>query len=481
MQYPAWVYRHRQKGTHVVRKGDNYYLYKVRSVWSREKGRAQLKTEKYLGKITPEGIVGPKHERVLERMKHVTIKEYGASAFIESLCNGDVIPLLKERFIDRWREIFVFAVMRLLYNSPIKNLEFHHATSYLSELIPDAHVSDRSVGEMLREIGMDRAGIDGFMKNFVSGTEYAIVDITHIFSLSEGIISSMMGHNSKEDFSPQINTIYLFSLDRKMPAYFRILVGSINSVSSLNLTIRESGASNVVLIGDKGFYSNGNVVALEKEGLHYVLPLKRDSSLIDYGRVRKGDKRALRYFVFEGRPIWYHRYPLEEEEGGGRSIFLFLDERLKTEEEKDFLARTERGDRERMKLFYRMQYRIGTIAVMTDIDERDGQKVYELLKCRIDIEQLFDTLKNTLHSDRTYMRDDYQLEGWMFVNFVALIIYYKIYNALVGASLLKSYSPKDVLLHLSRMHKLKIGEEWVPSEVPKKTREIIEELDLHIV
>ena len=43
----------------------------MRSVWNSEKGRAQLKTEKYLGKITPDGIVKPKYERAMERMKHV--------------------------------------------------------------------------------------------------------------------------------------------------------------------------------------------------------------------------------------------------------------------------------------------------------------------------------------------------------------------------------------------------------------------------
>ena len=40
----------------------------------------------------------------------------------------------------------------------------------------------------------------------------------------------------------------------------------------------------------------------------------------------------------------------------------------------------------------------------------------------------FDTFKNTLNADRSYMRDDYQLEGWMVVNFVALMFYYSVYT-----------------------------------------------------
>jgi len=29
------------------------------------------------------------------------------------------------------------------------------------------------------------------------------------------------------------------------------------------------------------------------------------------------------------------------------------------------------------------------------------------------------------------MRDDYQLQGWMFVNFMALILHYRIYSMLI--------------------------------------------------
>ncbi len=37
-----------------------------------------------------------------------------------------------------------------------------------------------------------------------------------------------------------------------------MLAGSVGSVSSLELAVRESGACGVVLVGDKGFYSRNN-------------------------------------------------------------------------------------------------------------------------------------------------------------------------------------------------------------------------------
>jgi hypothetical protein len=83
-------------------------------------------------------------------------------------------------------------------------------------------------------------------------------------------------------------------------------------------------------------------------------------------------------------------------------------------------------------------------------------------------------------SDRTYMRDDYQMEGWMFINFIALVFYYRLYRLLADNSLLKRYTPNDALIHLSRIYKLKIHDEWITSEIPKKTRDILEKLNIPI-
>ncbi|MDG7038659.1 MAG: hypothetical protein JRN37_05835, partial [Nitrososphaerota archaeon] len=96
------------------------------------------------------------------------------------------------------------------------------------------------------------------------------------------------------------------------------------------------------------------------------------------------------------------------------------------------------------------------------------------------VEQAFDVFKNTLSADRTYMRDDYSLEGWFLINFVALLFYYEIYNLLRDKGLLSKYSPADVLVHLSRIHKLRVKNRWVTSEIPKKSGLMAEKLGLHI-
>ncbi len=83
-----------------------------------------------------------------------------------------------------------------------------------------------------------------------------------------------------------------------------------------------------------------------------------------------------------------------------------------------------------------------------------------------------------LNADRSYMRDDSAMEGWMFVNFISLLLYYKVYGLLVSKDALSKCSPKDVILHLSRVFNVKIGDNWVVSEVPKKTRLLIDKLGI---
>ena len=468
-----WVRKYRKKGTQVVRIGKNYYLYKVRSVWNPEKKRAQKITEKYLGRITPDGLIKPKHERVLEGLKSITVKEYGASAVTLSLC-ADIVELLKAHFPQEWKEVVVFALARLFHSSPLKNVHSYYVSSEVSDAIAGASVSPRSMSRVLYSLGQRRGKLVEFLKNFVRGSDFAIIDLTHIFSFSEGVISATLGYNSKRQYVPQLNLVLIYSLTERSPSFYRLVAGSIRDISTLPLTVKEAGLEKAVLIGDKGFYSRRNVRYLEKEGLDYIVPLRRNSTLIDY-RPLQGSKKGLGgYFLFNRGVIWYYEKETEE----GRRVLVFLDERLRAEEEKDFIRHVEEG-RLRLDEYHRKEYTLGTIGVLTRTSF-SAQKVYELLKSRVEIELLFDTFKNILHADRTYLRDDVQIEGWMFVNFISLVMYYRFYERLIQKGLLKKFSVKDVIMHLSRVYKIRVGDKWILAELPKHSRTLIEKLDLHL-
>jgi hypothetical protein len=473
MVYPEWVLKHKVKGTELRQIGKNYYLYKISHKWDKEKKQSKKITGEYLGRITEEGIFKQSNEQ-LTNIENITIKEFGASKFISTRAQ-DILQNLKDVFPGNWKEIFAFAAFRFFYASPLKNVSDHYCNSHLSDLFPDAKVSPKTLSKLLNSIGKQRNLVKEFFTRYITEGEMLAVDITHIFSRSEDVISSTLGRNSEHHFIPQINLLLLFSLDKMKPIYYRILAGSIRDVSSLVLSMAESGVKNIVLVSDKGFYSLDNINEIYDDGkINYILPLKRNSQFIDYSQLKYAGKSGFDgYFLFEKRVIWFYEHIIDE-----KRVVTFLDESLKVEEEKDLLIRVEEKKHELVE-FYDNQFKFGTISIITKT-EFPPQKIFEFLKSRVNIEVVFDTFKNVLNADRSYMRGDSALEGWEFINFIALLLYYEVYMLLISKDLLSKYSPKDVILHLARVQKLRIGTNWRLAEIPKKSRVLIEKLGINM-
>lgn len=471
-RYPDWVLRYKRKGTAIHKIGENFYLYEVTSKWDKKLKRARKITKGYLGKITSMGLKKPGYKI----NRPTTCKECGASLFLMEQ-NKEIMERLKEYFPELWKEIFILSVFRLMYQSPLKHMELHYQDSWLSEELLGSHLSKNILHQILEALGQDRRAIVEFLRSFICGNENLLIDLTPIFSLSENMVLAEKGYNSQWDFTPQVNMLFIFSFDQKLPLFYRILPGNVRDVSSLKATILESGIKQIIIIGDKGFYSTDNIRLLEKEGLEYILPLKRNSHLIDYGILKRGTKKSFEgYFRFKKRFIWYYRC------GKDLPVWVFVDDALKAEEEHDYLGRIETHPElgYRIENFHEKAHTFGTIALITNIEGLPASKVFEYFKSRVEIEQMIDTFKNTLKADKTYMRSDYSMEGWMFINYLSIVYYYKIYQRLIEKDLLSRYSPLDVLLYLSKYRRVKVSTHWVDLEVPKQTRKMIEILGLHI-
>lgn len=94
-------------------------------------------------------------------------------------------------------------------------------------MIPDAHVPPEYLGNMLRSIGIDKSSQVKFMNAFMNSDRYLAIDITNVLSMIDNI-EATLGHNSKDEYLPQVHIPFLFTLTQDRPAYFRILPRSIN-------------------------------------------------------------------------------------------------------------------------------------------------------------------------------------------------------------------------------------------------------------
>ena len=485
-ELPDWVFKFKVKGTQINKINNKFYLYKIKSVWDKEKKRAVKKNEKYLGRITEEGLISSKVQQLEERYKNISVKEIGATYLLHEY-SKDIIVNLKEIFPLQWKEIFISALFRLTENTHLKNLSFYYNNSYSSELIKEAKLSQKSLGNFFRELGMQRRLIVNYTNKFTTNVESIAIDMTNIFSNSRNITSAMLGHNKDSIYVPQINLILLYSLDKNQPIHFRMVPGSIRDVSILIKTINETTIKNVIFIGDKGLNSEANVQALKDEELKYVLGVRRDSSLIDYNKIRKIEKKE-KAFAFDKRIIWHHSEQYKDEK-----IITYLDSQLKASEDSDLILRIkgleeistksklseeQKTDLKNYKQrLFEDNIKSGTFTIRTNLSESE-ERIYQIMKSRIDIEQSFDTLKNCVEVERSFMRDDKQIEGWLFINFIALQMYYKIYAKLLEKNMLNNNSPEDIIVHLKRISALKLNDAWVLSEIPKKSRQTLSMLDI---
>jgi hypothetical protein len=153
-KYPAWALKHKKEGMAVHKIGENFYLYEITSIWDKELKRAKKVTKEYLGKLTPQGLIPPRYRTCCP----TTCKEYGASMFLMK-DNKEVSERLKECFPFRWKEIFVLSVLRSIYQSPLKHMEFQYQDSWLSEELPGVHLSKNTLSGVLESIGRDREKI----------------------------------------------------------------------------------------------------------------------------------------------------------------------------------------------------------------------------------------------------------------------------------------------------------------------------------
>ena len=482
IQHPDWATKFKAKGTELRFINNRYYLYKITSKWDKIKKKTKKITLEMIGRITEEnGLIpkGTKKSLLVKKIKTpISTKEYGASKFLEEL-GGDIKSKLQIFFPELWTSIFVMAIQRLLYQSPLKNMSFYYEGSYLSQSHPSIDLSKNAITTLMQVLGNDREKITSFLKVFIEGTEHILFDITHVISQSQKMQINQAGYNSQRIFDPQINLFYLFSVDKKKPIYYRVIPGDISGMKALSLTFKDAKIKDAIVIGDKGFGSQKNIQYLEDNKINYILPLRRNSKFMDTSKLesRKYEKAFDGHFIFNKRAIFFYEYEKED-----RRCILYFDSRLNYEEKNDYLYRLEENyENYSMENFKKKELTFGTILLTTNLPTKKTPKeIYEILKTRLEVESMFDVLKNTLHADRTYMQSSQSFEAWLLINHIALLLYYKIYMLLKENNLLKSTTPQDLLLRLSRIYKLKINDEWITSEITAKTSSMLTKLKITV-
>jgi transposase len=295
------------------------------------------------------------------------------------------------------------------------------------------------------------------------------------------------GHSFAKRFLPQINQVYVLSLSPEgtgVPAFYRNVAGNIPDVSAFDLTVMDAGIEKATVIADAGFASEENFTMLKEAGLDYVVPLRRNTSATTlegpFGEV----------FTYHHRAI-----SARVEKKDGYRVIVFRDEKLRADEMADFVKRSEKAnaaaakrrdfdpDRDLRDIAVETAEKLpyfGVIVLRTSLMEPSASKIYDTYKLRGQVEQLFDTMRNDCGGDASYMRDDPGFEAWSFINHVTLIAASRVFSKIRAADISKDWSLTGVMDHLSRVHKVRIGDKWLLAETTQKTRGLLKLLGIDL-
>jgi transposase len=448
---PDWARKFKTKGVYIRNVGNSYYAYRTRSKWDKENKRTRTLPPEYIGVVTHSGII--RKDQVTSIRSDY---EYGNIALLYGIAEKTVIPVLKEIYPTMWERIISYVILRNVQPLPMKSVHYLYEKTYLCRIM-DESMSPDSLSRMLSSLPEDQS--IRVMKRLTEKGEYVLMDSTAIFSRSENVSFLELGHNSKEIHIPQINVMMLFSATRTMPTFIRILPGSIRDVSAMAKTIDMAGVEKCVIVADKGFFSADNINGLKKNHLSYIIPLKRNSSLIPE------PEHFMNVFLYDGKPVKYWKRE--------NDVYMFEDPILKSEEEKDFLIRIEENKRSR-KQYDENEINFGKLYLLSDLNE-EPERIYRLYKQREYVEYAFNVYKNDLEADRSYLRDDHMLFTYMFLNLLSLYLHFQILNMIDG-----KYSVRDVLLILSRIKMYRMEKSEILGEVPKKAKDLVSDLKIDL-
>ena len=444
---------------------DNYYVHCVTSEWDGTRKRV-VKVSEHLGAVTHDGVFIEKGTgRIKESRREVF--EYGNGALAHALLS-DAEEILKGRDVPAYRELVACAVIKAISPSPMRLLESRWERLHLSRTMPDVDLTPRHVSDVLKDAGRHVAWwYELFSKLAGDQAGLLLYDLTTIFTYSRSLKLAERGYNPDHQYIDQIGVMMAFSCKDSVPVGVDVSYGSVKDITTIRDfldRLPERARESVGFILDRGFTSYGLLDDFRKGGIRYVVPLRKNSNLL-LGKLEGVRWRGT--FLYRDRPI---RWASTGSEHG--TLYVFEDPELRGHEEKALLRRVNER-RMTMREFEERKRVAGIIGMVSDMETK-GPQMYDLYKGREDVELAFDALKNTLDSDKTYLRSEDSVRGFFLVSFLAMRVYFKILRRLRERKLTSKISVEEVVFELSKVERIveRNGREYYAS-IPRRARNIL--------
>lgn len=342
--------------------------------------------------------------------------------------------------------------------------------------------------------------------------EYWAYDSTSISSYSDTLKQIQYGNNKEHDRLAQLNLLLVFGEESGLPFYYRKLAGNIPDVKTVKTLLADLdvlGLGKIKLVMDRGFYSEANINGLYKEHLKFLVGVRLSLTFVRkqldlvYDSIRQFQNYdpALDTYGFTVLTDWPYTEERPNKGGvlkGTRRIYLHLYYNIDkgAEDERNFdimIAKyyhelisgqtNEKHEKDYQKFFTvkRTPKRGSQVTVNNDAiseakryfgfftlltnEKMDAFTALRLYRMKDVVEKAFGNIKERLNLRRLLVSSERNLDGKLFVEFVALILISYINKKMQDQGLYKDYTMQQLLdkldvieCFLSPGHALRVGE-----------------------
>jgi transposase len=427
-------------------------------------------------------------ENIFVPYKH---KFFGAIYLLDTIANNiGLVDNLKSVFPYEYKKILSLSYYLVLENeNPFyryNKWEKYHITPY------DNPIDSQRISELLSDFS-ETHKINFFKLQIERrlAEEYLAYDSTSISSYSELIKQVKFGFNKDHDDLPQINLALLLGQQSLIPVYYRLLPGNINDVTTLQkliIDIKALGVTNMNFVMDRGFYSELNINEMISNNLNFIVGVKNSVKIVsNYIKSFSGEFDNYKYFLsdydmfyrtktiylpFNGRSknnidnnikskraflhVYHNPYKsVEEQNSFYRKIISIknnLLDKTATISETNFIKNLSslsfNGESFNIniddELIKEQTYQYGFFALISNY-LNDANSVLSIYRNKDIIEKSFSNLKNRLNLRRTSVHSYGNLEGSLFIQFIALILTFYIHNIMKNNNLYKNYTLETLL------------------------------------
>lgn len=421
------------------------YAYEVTSIWD-PKNKKVKKKNKYLGIVSDDGIV--KKKRFVQDNK-LNVLDFGNVHLVyEFLRKTSFYTLLIDTFGARCPEITQMIIYKICCQSAMYNASIWYEGNILPVLMENLKLTSQNISRTLEYLGSENIQHEFFskyLKNISNKKNNIIIDATSLPNQSShyfNLWGRCDGHVEK-----QFKFLCVVNQETKDPLYYRFLPGNLVDIKTLQNTIAELrllGAKNNFVLLDAGYESEENIKELYLNKIDFLtrLPSNRkiyrniiETELHDLEKVENGIKYGNRVLFVKhlkcdlyGKKgnIYIVLDPAKKSVDVNKVISEYLDNKYeKLEDNNNIKSDQIIGS---LKADDTLNFKFKKAGVMMFISSKniDRLEVISTYYIRQIIEQVFGFFKSDLDSLPIRNHNDSTIRGYLFLQFLVLIIYIKI-------------------------------------------------------